>query len=213
MDEGWRADEAEVTRIGIQLLDILNYLGSRRPSVTHRCYNASTIFCVSAGLLLSRTAGTLFRVLQKLPVWHRVDSSCASTLFWSDSDRGPAGSLMSIEWPPLTQCKAPTRHLEKYREGAQESKTRSLTTQVRLCRDVKAENVVLEGGKVGGRVFLVDFGGVQAAAAGDALATGSTVIGTYGYMAPEQFRGAASPASDLYGLGGTLLFLLSGACR
>ena len=32
----------------------------------------------------------------------------------------------------------------------------------------------------------------------------------YGYMAPEQFRGAASPASDLYGLGGTLLYLLSG---
>ncbi len=71
--------------------------------------------------------------------------------------------------------------------------------------------MVLEGGKAGGRVFLVDFGGVQAAAAGDALATGSTVIGTYGYMAPEQFRGAASPASDLYGLGGTLLFLLSGS--
>lgn len=39
---------------------------------------------------------------------------------------------------------------------------------------------------------------------------GSTVVGTYGYMAPEQFRGAASPASDLYGLGGTLLYLLSG---
>ena len=28
-------------------------------------------------------------------------------------------------------------------------------------RDVKAENVVLEGGRAGGRVFLVDFGGVQ----------------------------------------------------
>ncbi len=37
MEEGWRADEAEVTRIGIQLLEILEYLGSRRPSVTHRC--------------------------------------------------------------------------------------------------------------------------------------------------------------------------------
>ena len=36
------------------------------------------------------------------------------------------------------------------------------------------------------------------------------MIGTYGYMAPEQFGGAALPASDLYGLGGTLLFLLSG---
>ena len=41
---------------------------------------------------------------------------------------------------------------------------------------------------------------------------GTTIIGTYGYMAPEQFRGAAQPASDLYALGGTLLFLLSGAC-
>lgn len=51
---------------------------------------------------------------------------------------------------------------------------------------------------------------MQAAAAG-ASGIGTTVVGTYGYMAPEQFRGAASPASDLYGLGGTLLFLLSGA--
>ena len=78
------------------------------------------------------------------------------------------------------------------------------------CRDIKPDNIVLEGGKTGGRVFLVDFGGVQAAAAGESFALGSTVIGTYGYMAPEQFRGAAQPASDLYGLGGTLLYLLSG---
>ncbi len=28
-------------------------------------------------------------------------------------------------------------------------------------RDVKPENVVLGGGRAGGRVFLVDFGGVQ----------------------------------------------------
>ena len=79
-----------------------------------------------------------------------------------------------------------------------------------MRRDVKAENIVLEGGAAGGRVYLVDFGSVQAAAAGDALQTGSTIIGTYGYMAPEQFRGQATAASDLYGLGGTLLFLLTG---
>lgn len=29
-------------------------------------------------------------------------------------------------------------------------------------------------------------------------------------QAPEQFRGQAQPASDLYGLGGVLLYLLSG---
>lgn len=79
-----------------------------------------------------------------------------------------------------------------------------------VCRDIKPDNIVLEGGVTGGRVFLVDFGGVQAVAAGESFALGSTVIGTYGYMAPEQFRGAAQPASDLYGLGGTLLYLLSG---
>ncbi len=75
---------------------------------------------------------------------------------------------------------------------------------------MKAENIVLEGGQAGGRVYLVDFGGVQAAAARDALQAGSTIIGTYGYMAPEQFRGQAAPASDLYGLGGTLLYVVSG---
>lgn len=30
------------------------------------------------------------------------------------------------------------------------------------------------------------------------------------YMSPEQFRGEAVPGSDLYALGGTILFLLSG---
>jgi serine/threonine protein kinase len=39
---------------------------------------------------------------------------------------------------------------------------------------------------------------------------GSTIVGTYGYMAPEQFTGQASPASDLYSLGATLLYLVSG---
>ena len=42
VEEGWRADEAEVTRIGTELLEILEYLGSRRPSVTHRCGCMST---------------------------------------------------------------------------------------------------------------------------------------------------------------------------
>ena len=44
----------------------------------------------------------------------------------------------------------------------------------------------------------------------DGQGLGSTVVGTYGYMSPEQFRGAAQPSSDLYSLGATLLFLLTG---
>ena len=35
-----------------------------------------------------------------------------------------------------------------------------------------------------------------------------TIVGTYGYMPPEQFSGKAHPASDLYSLGATLVYLL-----
>ena len=92
-------------------------------------------------------------------------------------------------------------------------------------RDVKPENIVLEGGGWGGPARLVDFGGVAAAAAGAAELTsagsasspspstaplGTTIIGTFGYMAPEQFRGRAGPASDVYAAGGVLLLALTG---
>ena len=89
-------------------------------------------------------------------------------------------------------------------------------------RDCKPENVVVElrgGGKEDSALEarLVDFGGAQEGASqagwdpesGTAL-SGSTVVGSYGFMAPEQFRGAACVESDLYGLGATLLFLSSG---
>jgi serine/threonine protein kinase len=65
-------------------------------------------------------------------------------------------------------------------------------------RDIKPANIVMDDA----RVFLVDFGGVRRFlpwAKG-----GSTVIGTFGYMAPEQLHGDAAPVSDLYGLGATL---------
>jgi serine/threonine protein kinase len=59
-----------------------------------------------------------------------------------------------------------------------------------------------------GKVKLVDFGAVQDAAS--AMQIGSTVVGTYGYMAPEQFQNRAGPQTDLYGLGATLLYVVSG---
>jgi len=57
-------------------------------------------------------------------------------------------------------------------------------------------------------IALVDFGAVQDIYR-HTVAGGSTFVGTYGYMAPEQFRGQATCATDLYGLGATLLFLLT----
>ena len=59
------------------------------------------------------------------------------------------------------------------------------------------------------RAGLIDFGGVRAAWQPPGAA-GATVVGTFGYMAPEQFAGRAGPASDLYSLGATLLHLVTG---
>ena len=74
-----------------------------------------------------------------------------------------------------------------------------------IHRDIKPQNLIRN---TDGKIYLVDFGAVQ-----DTFYTitgGSTVVGTYGYMAPEQFRGQAYLSTDLYGLGTTLLYLLTG---
>jgi eukaryotic-like serine/threonine-protein kinase len=74
-----------------------------------------------------------------------------------------------------------------------------------IHRDIKPQNIILQKN---GRVFLVDFGAVQNTYH-HTVTGGNTVVGTYGYMAPEQFRGKAVLSTDLYGLGTTLLFLLT----
>jgi serine/threonine protein kinase len=77
-----------------------------------------------------------------------------------------------------------------------------------IHRDIKPSNILL-GDRTGnsiGPVYLVDFGSVQAAQSNGTI----TVVGTYGYMPPEQFGGRGVPASDLYSVGATLIYLATG---
>jgi serine/threonine protein kinase len=83
-----------------------------------------------------------------------------------------------------------------------------------IHRDIKPSNILLmdaaesDGTNGLGQIFLVDFGSVQTLAAREGSTI--TVVGTYGYMPPEQFGGRAYPTSDLYSLGATLIYLATG---
>ena len=71
-------------------------------------------------------------------------------------------------------------------------------------RDLKPSNIVRAPD---GKIALVDFGGVLDAARDKG---GSTIVGTFGYMAPEQLHGQATPATDIYALGATIVALAGG---
>ncbi len=76
-----------------------------------------------------------------------------------------------------------------------------------IHRDLKPHNIIYNDSEQATQLYLVDFGAVQETI--HAATLGSTVIGTFGYMAPEQFRGHANLTTDLYGLGTTLIYLLT----
>lgn len=75
-----------------------------------------------------------------------------------------------------------------------------------IHRDIKPANLIQPPA---GPVTLVDFGAAKLVAK-TALAKTGTVIGSAGYVAPEQAVGQAVFASDLYSLGMTCLTLITG---
>ncbi|MEM6599257.1 MAG: serine/threonine-protein kinase [Cyanobacteria bacterium P01_C01_bin.69] len=77
-----------------------------------------------------------------------------------------------------------------------------------IHRDIKPSNILIpaQNSQTNSGIYLVDFGSVQTA---PSLGT-MTVVGTYGYMPPEQFGGRAVPASDIYSTGATLIYLATG---
>src|SRR6267142_1134990 len=99
------------------------------------------------------------------------------------------------------------------RVGIDEGEARAVARQLLLIlrylhergivhRDIKPANVLR---RADGTLALVDFGAARALAG---VTHGATLVGTFGYMPPEQLGGTVDATSDLYALGATLVHLL-----
>jgi serine/threonine protein kinase len=76
-----------------------------------------------------------------------------------------------------------------------------------IHRDIKPANIIRR--RSDGKLVLIDFG-VAKLISGTALLHTGTTVGSAEYMSPEQTKGKAFPASDLYSLGVTCIYLLTG---
>jgi serine/threonine protein kinase len=76
-----------------------------------------------------------------------------------------------------------------------------------IHRDIKPENIIRRTSD--NKLVIVDFGAAKSTTGETGNRTG-TSIGTPEYVAPEQMRGKAIFASDIYGLGVTCINLLTG---
>lgn len=104
------------------------------------------------------------------------------------AEHGPQSEILAEQW---------TMQLAKIAQYLHE-----LTPPV-VHRDLTPDNVVL---REDGTVVLIDFGAANEFVGS---ATG-TLIGKHAYMAPEQIRGCAEPASDLYAFGSCAYFFVTG---
>ena len=73
-----------------------------------------------------------------------------------------------------------------------------------IHRDFTPDNLIYS--EESGLVKLIDFNVAQH----ESHTVTATIVGKHSYIAPEQFRGRATNQSDLYSLGATVYFLLTG---
>lgn len=118
-----------------------------------------------------------------------LEHLCGRTLRSFIKRNGPVQEKLAIEW---------SLQLARILEYLH-----NLDTPI-VHRDFTPDNLIISADS---KLRVVDFG---ASSTFLSTATG-TVVGKMAYMPPEQLRGKASPASDIYALGGVMCFLMSGA--
>ncbi|HVS66348.1 MAG TPA: protein kinase [Thermoanaerobaculia bacterium] len=190
-------------------LDVLEALGKGGFGEVYRAYDPQLDRQVALKLLHGTDAGT-FRALSEARRLARIRHPNVLTIHGADVHQDQAGL-----WTDLLEGRTLN---ELVRTDGPRGAHEAAGVGVDLCRalaaihgaqlvhgDVKPSNVMRE---VGGRIVLMDFGSAREQRAGDA----APVQATLATAAPEVLAGATPTArADLYSLGATLFFLLSGS--
>jgi serine/threonine-protein kinase len=132
--------------------------------------------------------------------------------FGVDSDGNPYFVMELIDGTPLDEIsrnRGPLPALEAVKLAKQAAAGLAAAHRAGIVhRDVKPSNLIVDGR---GHLKLVDFGIARITEAGAQLTNAAALMGTPGYMAPEQAGGRkVDSRADIYALGMTLFELLAG---
>jgi serine/threonine protein kinase/Tfp pilus assembly protein PilF len=203
-----RAAAGEATRWGPLVL--LERIGEGTSGEVYRAWDPHLQRDVALKLLSDDRTDAHRRVLEEARRLARIRHEHVVHVYGAEEHEGRVGMWMELvrgeSLDDRVRSRGPLSPPEAALIGSQLCSALSAVHAAGLLhRDVKAQNVILEGS---GRTVLMDFG------TGEPLrrsAGTNRMVGTPLYLAPEVFKGqAATVRSDIYSLGVLLFYLVTG---
>ena len=204
--------EAQVRDVLVKLLPVLDFVHAHR--VIHRDIKPGNVIvtAIALGMGLPRSGEVDWGLLQQALT---LETTQGYRNFVSPSYRFNELLAFSLSQPPretpsalLQRSQQLTVQFFRY-AGLSVAQRQSVVADAsRLVQELQQVMEPRRGGMAIDRLVLVDFGAAKLLRGAEAVQTGTT-IGSPEYVAPEQARGKAVFASDLYSLGVMAVQLLT----
>lgn len=204
--------ESQVREVLAKLLPVLDFVHSHK--VIHRDIKPGNIIITGSqlGMSLPRSGQLDWSLLQQAI---SIESNQGLRNFVSPSYRFHELLSFSLSQPPpdlpsalSTRCQQLAVQFNRYAGLPIAQRQYLVADASRLLYELQQVSEPQAGLLAIGRLVLVDFGAAKSLKALEPMKTGTT-IGSPEYVAPEQARGKAVFASDLYSLGVTCVHLLT----
>jgi len=212
LDEQGAFVESQVREILAKLLPVLDFVHSHK--VIHRDIKPGNIIITGSqlGMSLPRSGQIDWSLLQQALA---IESNQGFRNFVSPSYRFHELLGFSLSQPPkelpsaiANRCQQLAMQFIRYTGLPAAQRQYLVADASRLLYEMQQASEPRQGLLSIGRLVLVDFGAAKSLQTSEPMKTGTT-IGSPEYVAPEQSRGKAIFASDLYSLGVTCVNLLT----